>query len=110
MQQIVAPKELLREYVLVESVPALLHVSFTTVNYNIGFSIEKVNSVKLLNGDWTEQDNKAFLRYSLYDSHLKQISKTMLVTEPGVYKIIWHNSYSYLKAKTLKYRLRVLSP
>ena len=27
---------------------------------------------------------------------------------PGIYKVIWHNSYSYLKSKVLKYRLRIL--
>ena len=32
----------------------------------------------------------------------------MLLPKPGVYKVIWHNTYSYLKAKTLKYRLRIL--
>ena len=47
LQQIVAPKELMKEYVDVEQVPSLLHVSFTTVNYNIGFSIEKVTNLKL---------------------------------------------------------------
>mmetsp|Transcript_12043 Transcript_12043/g.11915 ORF Transcript_12043/g.11915 Transcript_12043/m.11915 type:complete len:88 (-) Transcript_12043:918-1181(-) len=31
-----------------------------------------------------------------------------MLTKPGVYKVIWHNTYSYMKAKTLKYRLRVL--
>lgn len=30
------------------------------------------------------------------------------MTKPGVYKAVWHNAYSYLKAKVLKYRLRVL--
>ena len=30
------------------------------------------------------------------------------MAKAGVYKAIWHNSFSYLKAKTLKYRLRVL--
>ena len=28
--------------------------------------------------------------------------------KPGEYAVIWHNTYSYIKAKTLKYRLRVL--
>jgi hypothetical protein len=71
LQQIVAPKELLKEYVSVENAPSLLHVSFTTINYNIGFSIERVGTVKLVNGEWQEQANTAFERYSLCDSHLK---------------------------------------
>lgn len=93
----------------VDTVPSLLHVSFTTINYNIGFSIERVGSVKLVQGDWQETSNTAFERYSLCDSHLKLISRTLLVTLPGLYKVVWHNSYSYLKAKTIKYRIRVLT-
>lgn len=31
-----------------------------------------------------------------------------MLAKAGVYKAIWHNSYSYLKAKSLKYRLRIL--
>ena len=54
--------------------------------------------------------NKAFVRYTLCDSHLKLYSKTLRVSEPGIYKVVWHNSYSYIKPKVVKYRLRVLSP
>ena len=109
LQQIVAPKEVLKEFIAVYNAPAILHVSFTTVNYNIGFSIERVGSLKLANGQWQEQENQAFERYSLCDSHLKPISKNLLINKPGLFKIIWHNSYSYLKAKTVKYRIRVLT-
>jgi hypothetical protein len=31
-----------------------------------------------------------------------------MLSRPGVYKAVWHNAYSYMKAKILKYRLRVL--
>jgi hypothetical protein len=31
-----------------------------------------------------------------------------LLAKPGVYKAVWHNAYSYLKSKVLKYRLRIL--
>lgn len=104
------PKDSVKQYVVIEKPNSMLHYSFTTLNYNIGFSIEKVGSLKLVNGEKQEKGNKAFVRYSLCDSHLKPISNTLLVKEPGVYKIIWHNSYSYIKSKTIKYRLRVLSP
>ena len=48
------------------------------------------------------------VRYSICDSHLKPISGSVMLVKPGVYKAIFHNSYSYLKAKQLKYRLRLL--
>ena len=41
---------------------------------------------------------------------MKPIGKTCLVREPGIYKINWHNKHSYMKAKTVKYRIRVLVP
>ena len=53
-------------------------------------------------------NNEEIVRYSLCDSHLKPISGSILIPKPGVYKVIWHNSYSYMKAKVLRYRLRVL--
>ncbi len=87
---------------------SLIHFNFTTTEYNVGFSIERVGSFKRSGGKWEELNNEEVLRYAMYDSHLKQISGTVLVCKPGVYKAIWHNSFSYLKAKTLKYRLRVL--
>ena len=64
--------------------------------------------MKLVQGGWEELSNEEVVRYSICDSHLKPISGSVLLTKPGVYKAIWHNSYSYLKAKTLKYRLRLL--
>jgi hypothetical protein len=30
------------------------------------------------------------------------------VNKPGLYKVIFHNQYSYMKAKVIRYRLRVL--
>lgn len=53
-------------------------------------------------------NNEEVVRYSICDSHLKPISGSVILQKAGVYKVIWHNSYSYLKAKTLKYRLRIL--
>ena len=34
----------------------------------------------------------------------------MFVKEPGTYKIIWDNSFSWFTGKTLRYRLSVLKP
>ena len=87
----------------------ILHYLFTTLEYNIGFSIERIGQLKLSQGGiWEELNNEEALRYQMVDSHLKQISGNVLLQRPGVYKIIWHNSFSYMKPKTLKYRLRLL--
>jgi hypothetical protein len=38
------------------------------------------------------------------------IKVTFVAKEPGVYKILWSNSHSWFKAKSLHYRILVLSP
>jgi hypothetical protein len=93
----------------IRSPQSILHYSFTTLEYNIGFSIERIGSLKLSQGGiWEEINNDEALRYQMHDSHLKSISGNILLQKPGVYKVIWHNSFSYMKPKTLRYRLRVL--
>jgi hypothetical protein len=59
-------------------------------------------------GVWEEVNNEETLRYQMHDSHLKPISGNIFLQKPGVYKVIWHNSFSYMKPKTLRYRLKVL--
>ena len=39
------------EYVRVNAPNSLLHFRFTTLDHNIGFSIEKVGKIKLQNGE-----------------------------------------------------------
>lgn len=39
------------EYVRIIAPNSLLHFRFTTLDHNIGFSIEKVGKIKLLNGE-----------------------------------------------------------
>ncbi len=34
----------------------------------------------------------------------------MFVKDPGTYKLIWDNSFSWFTSKTLRYRLSVLKP
>ena len=33
-----------------------------------------------------------------------------MILEPGVYKVIWHNTYSQVKARKLNFSLKVLEP
>ena len=108
LEKTVASGSTFAEYIKIDEPNSLLHFRFTTVDYNIGFSIEKVGKIKLSQGVRNEIKNSAFVRYCLCDSHLKPISKTCLVREPGIYKLIWHNKHSYIKSKKIKYRVRVL--
>jgi hypothetical protein len=38
------------------------------------------------------------------------VKVNFIAKEAGVYKILWSNNHSWFKAKTLLYRLMVLSP
>lgn len=59
---------------------SILHYNFTTQEYNIGFSVEKVGSLKLVQGGWEEINNEEVVRYSICDSHLKPISVSKLLS------------------------------
>ena len=46
LAKVVAPKHNFVEYVLVEKANSILHYNFNTIEYNVGFSIEKVGHIK----------------------------------------------------------------
>ena len=72
-QRIVEPKGRYEEYLEVRAPQSLIHYNFTSIEYNIGFSIERVGSFKLSAKACEEQGNEEVLRYALHDSHLKPI-------------------------------------
>jgi hypothetical protein len=85
----IQPQECFSEFLNVKIDGSFIFVSFNTANYNIGFSIE------------------GLLPYCVYDSHFKPFQKTIKI-QRGVYQIKWHNEYSYVNSKVLKYKVRVL--
>jgi hypothetical protein len=50
------------------------------------------------------------LKLDRIDSALTPVKIVMFVKEPGTYKLIWDNSFSWFTGKTLRYRLSVLRP
>ena len=46
LEQTIAPKDNFKQYLLVAKPNSLMHYNFTTQEYNIGFSIERVGAVK----------------------------------------------------------------
>lgn len=46
----------------------------------------------------------------MLNSHLVEYQKAFLVVEIGVYKVIWHNTYSQTKPRQLNYLLKLLEP
>jgi hypothetical protein len=78
LEQTIQAKENFKQYLNVTKAGSLLHYNFTTQEYNIGFSIERVGSLKLVQGGWEEINNEEVARYSICDSHLKPISVTSI--------------------------------
>lgn len=74
LEQTIAPKQNFKQYIQVTKPQSILHYNFTTMEYNIGFSVERVGNLKLVQRGWEEQSNEEVVRYSICDSHLKNIS------------------------------------
>ena len=75
---------------------------FNTVGMNITFRLYKFNP--LIN---EEIDNKYF--YEIFKEEKTEGSKIILfVKNPGIYKLVFDNTYSWINAKTVKYRISIL--
>jgi len=94
---------------MVDKPDSFIHYGFSTFDYNIGFSIERLGKVVIVDNHRREAGNIEIVPYELVDSHIKPITGVIAVSEPGVYKLVWHNHYSYLNSKVVKYKFRVFS-
>lgn len=63
------------------------------------------------NEEFTDKGHfKQLLKLERIDSSLTPVKCVMFVPEPGTYKLIFDNSYSWFTGKTLRYRISVLQP
>jgi hypothetical protein len=66
---------------------------------------------KDLEEDYTDKGHfKLLLKLDRIDSSLTPVKIVMFVPEPGTYKLIFDNTFSWFTGKTLRYRLSVLKP
>jgi hypothetical protein len=81
LAQAVEAKHNFVQYVTARHPHSVLHYNFTTAEYNIGFSVERVGQLKLgANAQgWEEVNNEEIVRYSICDSHLKPISVIIFI-------------------------------
>jgi len=52
---------------------------------------------------------KPIIKLSSVSSMSQEIKGCLLISEPGLYKVVFDNTYSYLRAKELLYRVHLLS-
>ena len=81
---------------------SVVFIMFNTVGMNITFRLYKFNP--LIN---EEIDDKYF--YEIFKIEKTEGSKIILfVKNPGIYKLVFDNAYSWINAKTVKYRISIL--
>ena len=48
VEQTIQPKHNFKQYMLVTKPNSVLHYNFTTQEYNVGFSVERIGSLKMV--------------------------------------------------------------
>ena len=80
---------------------SIIFISFNTVGMNITFRLLKF--CPLVN----EEGDKHF--YEIFNIEKTEGSKIILtVKNPGIYKIVFDNKYSWFNAKTIRYRINIM--
>ena len=81
---------------------SIIFISFNTVGMNITFRLLKF--CPLINED---EGDKHF--YEIFNIEKTEGSKIILyVKNPGIYKVIFDNKYSWFNAKTIRYRISIM--
>ncbi|MCQ2821036.1 MAG: hypothetical protein MJ252_27575 [archaeon] len=98
------------KYLEISSPNSLIYVGFATQAYDINFRILKY--VQDEEGE-PEKNIPTFKEiFSLDKVNCSEIpvKVVLLVKEPGIFKVVFDNSYSWINAKVIRYRLSVLKP
>ena len=90
---------------------SILYIGFNTVGLNINFHLIKF--CPNLDNDLNELQGKQFEQqqyfYEIFKIEKSEGSKIIIfVKNPGIYKIIFDNKYSWFNSKLIKYRVSIL--
>ena len=97
------------KYIEVENKNSLVYIGYSIEYYNIDFHLLKycANINQELNDDDNLNDN--FVEIVKFERSGETPVKIILfVKEPGIYKIIFDNSFSWFTQKEVKYRINIL--
>ncbi len=97
------------KYIEVENKNSLVYIGYSVEYYNIDFHLLKycANINQELNDDDNLNDN--FVEIVKFERSGENPVKIILfVKEPGIYKIIFDNSFSWFTQKEVKYRINIL--
>ena len=77
-----------------------LEWSFTVKDYDCQFGV--INQEDMSSEDYIVDKR--------YFSSGKEVSDCLILMEPGIYNLVWDNSYSILRSKTIVYSISVETP
>ncbi|KAL4471309.1 hypothetical protein ABPG73_018222 [Tetrahymena malaccensis] len=99
--------------ILVTKQDTIIYWSFKTLNYDIKFGLFKMETLSnelQIDSYEEEKQIKAIVKLQKADSHKEPVMAYSLVSQPGYYRIVFDNTYSYWREKELLYTIQVLEP
>ncbi|CAD8120656.1 unnamed protein product [Paramecium sonneborni] len=96
---------------MVDKPNSLIFWSFRTLDYDVSFGLFKLLTIEDLGIiDYLNERNgvKSLIKLQRIESHKQPIIGVTVISNPGLYRIVFDNSYSYLRSKQLFYSIHLL--
>ena len=106
---VVSAGKIFTTYIEVWKPMSILYWGFTLTDYDIGFTLTRVASFDQISRD------KEIQSITIYKKDKVEASKrlcrgSLIVTEPGIFRLDFDNTHSWFNSKELKYDVFVLEP
>jgi len=95
------------QYVEVEHPNSIACLGFSVQSYDIEFSLVRLRTYR---SDSEEEESVEIIPTMLLDEETKTYVTSLILKEPGIYKLTWSNAYSIFREKIIKYKVSVLTP
>ena len=98
------------KYIEINEPDSIIYIGFALLNYDINFKLlkYKANTNNVI--DNPEQSFETVLQVDKINACDLPVKLIVFAPEPGVYKAVWDNSYSWLNSKKMRIRISVLKP
>ena len=93
------------KYIEINDPDSIIYIGFALLAYDINFKLLKYKAVK----NQTDEPNfETCLSVEKINACQVPVKIIAFASEPGVYKAVWDNTYSWMNAKNLRIRIAVL--
>lgn len=91
----------------------ILYYKFRTEDYDLKFGVYKMNQLTFQNiDDLLKEENQdrftPLIKLQKVNSQNIEIKGTIVINQPGLYQVFFDNSFSYFRAKELRYQIHML--